>query len=145
MAEEVTRIDWDDYFLKGATDWVSLRADCSRRKVGALIVKNNRVVSTGYNGSPAGSPKSCLQGHCPRGSSDVPAFSSYDTGPGACIAVHAEANALLYADREDRQGATLYISCAPCDGCKRLIAAAGIARVVWREATEVVTQEPGQW
>lgn len=149
--DSTRRMTWDDYFLHGA-QWVSLRADCSRRKVGAMIVKGNRVVSTGYNGSPAGSPKSCLKGDCPRGKSDVPAFSSYDTGPGACIAVHAEANALLYADREDCKGATLYLTCAPCDGCKRLIEAAGIARVVWQEYPKhgqspavTITAVPGVW
>jgi dCMP deaminase len=57
--------------------------------------------------------------------------SSYDTGPGACIAVHAEANALLYAGVDGCKGSTLYVTCAPCDGCDRLICASGIARVVY--------------
>lgn len=57
-------------------------------------------------------------------------MSSYDTGPGSCIAIHAEANALLYADGNLTRGAVLYTTDAPCDGCSKLIAGAGIGRVV---------------
>lgn len=123
------RPDWDTYFLGIATA-VAARADCTRRKVGAVIITpDKRIVSTGYNGAPTGGP-SCLKGECPRASSGVPGLSSYDTGPGACIALHAEANALLYADRADRIGSTLYITCEPCDGCMRLIKGSGISRIV---------------
>lgn len=123
------RPDWDWYFLNIALA-VAYRADCSRRQVGAVLVKDNRIKSTGYNGAPSGGP-SCLKGECPRGQSDVEPGSSYDTGAGACIAVHAEANALLYASREDCEGATLYVTAEPCDGCARLIVGSGIARVVY--------------
>lgn len=130
----VTRAPWDQYFLDGAR-WVSTRADCRRRQHGAIIVKENRVVATGYNGAPAGKP-GCLEGACPRGllsEDDCAPLSSYDTGPGACIAIHAEANALLHANYEHCVGATIFITGEPCGGCQRLIAGARIARVIWPE------------
>lgn len=125
----MTRPGWDDYFL-GIAGAVSLRADCSRRSVGAVVVRDNRIVSTGYNGSPPRGP-SCLRGDCPRASSSVPPGSSYDTGPGACIAVHAEANAVLYAGRDGCVGSTLYVTAEPCEGCWKLIQASGLAYVLW--------------
>ena len=126
----MTRPDFDTWALNLA-ETVATRAECTRRQVGAVLIKNRRVIATGYNGAPAGQP-SCLDDACPRGLCDtttIPPGSSYDTGPGACIAIHAEANALLHATR-DTHGADLYITDAPCDGCARLIAAAGINRVV---------------
>lgn len=123
------RPDWDEYFLVIAAA-VSIRGDCSRRRVGAVIADtDHRIVATGYNGAPPGQ-RGCLAGACPRARSDVAHGSSYDTGPGACIAVHAEANALLFA-RQSVKGCTLYLTDAPCDGCKKLIEAAGIGRVVF--------------
>lgn len=124
------RPDWDLYFL-GIAEAVAERADCTRRKVGAVIVKDHRIVSTGYNGAPAGQ-RGCIDGSCPRGLmslADVPAGSSYDTGPGSCIAVHAEANAIIYGDYDRMHGATIYVTDSPCDGCQRLIDGAGIIRV----------------
>jgi len=124
------RLSWDDYGLHIASA-VSLRADCSRRKVGAVIFDTeHRIASTGYNGSYPGGP-SCLAGECPRANSDVSPGSSYDTGPGACHSVHAEANALLFADRQRLEGGTLYITDEPCQGCMKLIKNTTLARVVW--------------
>lgn len=120
------RPDWDTYFL-GIAEAASARSDCIRRQVGAVVVQDRRVRGTGYNGSPAGEP-GCES--CPRRTSTVPPGASYDTGPGACVAVHAEANALLHTDRADLIGATLYLTDPPCDGCTKLIAGAGIKRVV---------------
>lgn len=125
----VARPSWDDYFLGIATA-VAARADCTRRKVGAVVVQDHRIISTGYNGSPPGGP-SCLAGGCPRANSGVEPGSSYDCGPGTCIAVHAEANAIIYAGRDGCDGSTLYLTCRPCEGCSRLVEAAGISRVVW--------------
>lgn len=126
----MNRPDWDTYWLE-VVRAISLRGDCSRRQVGAIVIDpDNRIVSSGFNGSYPGGP-SCLKGECPRASSSVPPGSSYDTGPGTCHASHAEANALLYAGRTGTKGAVLYITCKPCDGCLRLIKAAGIKRVVW--------------
>ncbi|ALA11837.1 dCMP deaminase [Mycobacterium phage Panamaxus] len=124
------RPDWDEYFLEIAKT-VAIRSDCERSQVGAVVVKDRRVRATGYNGAPAGR-SGCAS--CPRRRSTVEPGSSYDTGPGRCVAVHAEANALLYCDREDLIGATLYITRAPCGGCQKLIDAAGIERVVTPES-----------
>jgi dCMP deaminase len=126
------RPDWDTYYLDIAQA-VSRRADCTRRQVGAIVVQGDRIVSTGYNGAPAGYPGCLTAGACPRGQmskDEILPGSSYDTGKGACIALHAEQNAILRAGLETR-GATLYVTHPPCDGCGRLIAGAGFARVVF--------------
>lgn len=139
----MTRPDWDLYFL-GIAEAVAARADCTRHRFGAVLVKDNRIVATGYNGAPAGAA-GCLEGACPRGRltvEELPAYTSYDTGPGACIAIHAEANALLYADRAEARGAALYLwgtieDARPCDGCLRLLAGAGVAR--WVSSSTLLT------
>lgn len=122
------RPTWDDYFLEIALA-VSKRADCTRAQHGAVIVKNHRIVSTGYNGSVAGGP-SCRAGQCPRGrlsheqlAHNVPDYSN-------CVALHAEQNAIAYASHAETEGATIYITGKPCDMCAKLIAAAGIVRTV---------------
>lgn len=125
------RPSWDDYFAAIAVA-VSARADCRRAKHGAVIVKDQRIVSTGYNGSPPGGP-SCLAGECPRG-----LLSKSDLAPNTpdysnCIALHAEQNAVAYANRADTLHATIYVTGEPCDACLKLIAAAGIVRVVYPE------------
>ncbi|XVU30551.1 deoxycytidylate deaminase [Actinoplanes sp. CA-054009] len=105
------------------------RADCSRRKVGAVIVNGGEIVSTGYNGSPPGGP-SCLAGECPRGRmtyEEQPADIGYDN----CVAVHAEANACLRAGRNRAWGGELYLTDPPCVECRKTIQAVGIFRVVW--------------
>jgi dCMP deaminase len=119
------RPDWDEYFLEIARA-VSLRSDCERDKVGAVLVKERRIRATGYNGAPAGMD-GCAT--CPRRTSGCSPGSSYDN----CVAIHAEANALLYSDLEGRTGATLYVTRKPCYACAKLIAGAGIERVVFPE------------
>lgn len=112
---------------------VSLRGDCSRRQVGAVVFTSDwRVLAVGYNGVRPGD-LGCLAGGCPRASSGVAPGSSYDTGPGSCVASHAEANALLYSDPVRRQGGTVAVSTEPCDGCCRLMRASGVRRVIWPE------------
>lgn len=138
------RPDWDEYFLDIAKA-VATRADCTRRHAGAVIVgDDHRIVSTGYNGAPSGELGCLTAGACPRGrqtTTDVTPGSSYDTGAGSCIAVHAEANALIYGEYARFKGATIYVVSltpdgslheqqSPCGGCERLIKGAGIARVV---------------
>ncbi|WP_190822043.1 deoxycytidylate deaminase [Saccharopolyspora pogona] len=125
----MTRPSWDEYFI-GIANAVAARSDCERSRVGAVVVKDRRIRGTGYNGAPAGKP-GCLG--CPRRNSAVEPGSDYDSGSGRCVAIHAEANALLYCDRQDLIGSTLYITRAPCYGCQKLIAAAGVARVVTPE------------
>lgn len=122
----MTRPDWDTYFLDIARA-VAARADCTRRQVGAVIVRDHRIVATGYNGAPAGDP-GCLSGACPRGLAtytEVPANSNYDN----CVSIHAEQNALLYAGASCR-GATIYVTDPPCPTCAKLLRGAGITRVV---------------
>lgn len=133
MGEKVTVPDWDDYFL-GIANAVSRRAQCTRRRVGAVLVLDRRIIATGYNGAASGQP-SCLEGACPRGALDddqVPGLGDYDRPgtPGFCIAIHAEVNALLFATR-DTSGASAYITDQPCPGCRKALAAAGIVRAVW--------------
>lgn len=138
------RPGWDAYYL-GIADRVNARADCSRRKVGAILVNaDNRHRGSGYNGSESGD-KSCLKGECPRGRfNSVAPGSSYDTGEGACIAVHAEQNLMLDTTPEERKGGTIYITTAPCDGCLRMLKNSGVVRIVWPEGS-LVKVDFAQW
>lgn len=111
------RPSWDDYFL-GIALAVSQRGDCSRRQVGAVIVRDHRIIATGYNGAPAGMV-GCIAGGCP----------GLD-GLVSCNAIHAEANAIIYGDRWLMNGADIYVTCLPCENCLKLISGAGIVRVV---------------
>jgi dCMP deaminase len=120
------RQSWDEYFL-GLAGAAATRSNCSRRAVGAVIAKDHHIQSTGYNGPPSGYGH-CDSGACPRAASTDPlgADANYDN----CVAIHAEANALLFADAHERDGATLYTTAAPCFACAKLIANSGIAEVV---------------
>ncbi|MGW1859335.1 deoxycytidylate deaminase [Streptomyces collinus] len=123
------RPDWDTYFLSGAA-WAASRADCTRRKVGAILVNaRNEVRGVGYNGAPAGIPGCLSAGACPRGKLDTS-----ECEPGSdyanCIADHAERNALRHANPAELRGATLYVTDEPCPSCWTLIGAAGIRQVV---------------
>jgi len=123
------RQSWDEYFL-GLAAAAAGRSNCSRRAVGAVVVQRRRIRATGYNGPPSGYGH-CDAGHCPRAAASHPVRPvmmgvAYDD----CVAVHAEANALLFADLADRDGATLYSTAAPCFGCAKLIANSGISEVV---------------
>lgn len=124
---------WDEYFL-GIAHAVSVRGKCSRRQVGCVLVVNRRVIATGYNGAASGRPD-CLEGACPRGQQDyatVAPMADYDTvgSAGFCIAIHAEVNTCLHATT-DTAGATAYVTFEPCPGCRKVLAAAGVARAVW--------------
>lgn len=132
----ITRPSVDEYYLNIAKA-VSKRSSCIVRQYGAVIVKNDEVISTGYNGSPRGSENCCDIGYCKRYSSG--SHSHNDGDYNECESVHAEMNSLLSASRNEMIGATLYlygsendkpIDCEPCPICKRLIKNAGIIRVV---------------
>ena len=131
------RLSFDDYFL-GIAQAVAARAACTRRQVGAVIVKDHRILATGYNGAPAGQVE-CTDGGCPRGRlsyDDLPTRTTYETGTlGECIAHHAEVNAIVRAGR-DAIGATIYLTCAPCSWCAKVVEASGITAVVYpKEST----------
>jgi len=113
------RKDWDTYFMDIA-DMVARRSTCDRLEVGAVLVKNREIKATGYNGAPRGMPDCYEAGHMMRG--------------GHCIrTVHAEQNALLFSDRHEREGATMYVTALPCFTCAKLIANSGIIEVVYRD------------
>jgi len=121
------RPSWDDYFITIA--WVvSSRSSCSRRAVGALIVTDKRIVSTGYNVTPFG-VANCDEGGCPRCASDEPAQAGYDW----CLCVHGEQNAIALAARQGTatQGATIYVTLRPCFGCLKEAIQAGIREIVF--------------
>ena len=123
------RPEWDQTFLAIAKIW-SERATCSRRKVGAVVVKDNKVIGQGYNGVASGKTH-CVDGGCPRGQMsvlDVPPGSDYNVFP--CHAIHAEHNAILQAGLHRCHGATIYITDQPCQQCSNLIEHAGIERIV---------------
>ena len=123
------RPEWDETFLAIAQIWAD-RSTCSRRKVGAVVVKDKKVLGQGYNGVASGKPH-CIDGGCPRGQ-----LSYSEVGPGAdynqfpCYAIHAEHNAILQAGLERCVGATLYVTDEPCQQCSNLIEHAKIGRVV---------------
>jgi dCMP deaminase len=120
----------DEKWLQACVGLAPLFSTCARRQyVAFLIDDDGRVVGFGYNGSPPGRPH-CADLPCPRLASDVTPGSPYDAGAGRCIAVHAEANALLFADATRRSGGTLYVNGPPCADCAKLMAAAGVKRVV---------------
>lgn len=144
MGEQLSLFDlrpsWDEYGLEMAKV-AALRADCTRRKVGAsLMLPDHSVVVSGYNGGPSKGP-SCLEGECPRGRKshdELPKDAPYDTGGGSCVALHAEWNVMLRSTWEQMQGATLYITEEPCHVCRVMISGTGINRVVWPTGEWVV-------
>lgn len=120
------RPSWDAYFLQIAK-LVATRATCQRRAVGAVVVRDRRILATGYNGAPRGLP------HCPEQGPE----HDWPEGcmrSGHCIrSLHAEQNALLQAAMIGIpcQGATMYVTCQPCNTCAKMLINAGIQRVVY--------------
>lgn len=118
---------------------VAARSTCIRRQYGAVIVKNDMIISTGYNGSSRGQINCCDFGDCWRETHGIPHGQQYEK----CRAVHAEANAIISAARLDMIGSTLYLAGfedgkriedpKPCEMCQRLIDNAGIMHVVTSE------------
>ena len=130
----MNRISKDEYYL-GIAEAVSKRSTCLRRQYGAIIVKNDEIISTGYNGSPRGSDNCCDIGHCWREENHIPHGEKYE----ACLAVHAEQNAIISASRQDMLGSTLYligfedgkrIYAKPCKICEKMMTNAGISNVI---------------
>ena len=124
------RPSWDEYFM-GITDLVSRRSTCLRRSVGALLVKDKRILATGYNGPPAGLPHCDELGGCLRDRLGVPSGERHEVSR----AIHAEQNAIIQAATSgvNIQGATLYSTHHPCVLCTKMVINAGIKRIVVRK------------
>lgn len=123
------RIPWDEYYMEIAQT-VAKRSNCLRRDVGALIVLENGIVSTGYNGTPFGI-KNCNDGGCPRCSSNALTHTGYDN----CICVHAEQNALLLAAKRGIaiNKSSIYVTLRPCLNCLVYMIQAGICEIVYEK------------
>ncbi len=121
------RPGWDEYFMQIARI-VALRSNCMKRKVAAVVVKDRRIISTGYNGTPRG-VKNCNEGGCPR----CNALADSGTRLDECLCSHAEENAIVQAAYHgiSVKGATLYSTLSPCLICTKMIINAGIERVVY--------------
>ena len=139
----MARIDKTNYYL-GIAGTVLERSTCMRRHYGAIIVQDDEIVSSGYNGAPRGRRNCGDLGYCAREALNIPSGERYEL----CRSVHAEANAIISAPRREVLGATLYMVCrdpetgalipnsTSCSMCRRLIINAGIARVVIRDTAE---------
>ena len=135
----MNRISKENYYLNIAQT-VLERATCLRRVYGAIIVKNDEIISTGYNGSPRGRKNCVDMGFCTREAMQVPRGERYEL----CRSVHAEANAIISAARKETLGGTLYLvgrdvetgtlhpDPQPCAMCRKLILNAGLDKVVMR-------------
>ena len=121
------RPDWDEYFMNIAQVTAS-RSNCSRRHIGAVIVKDHRIISTGYNGTPRG-VKNCDEGGCPRCASDTPSGEKL----GECICCHAEENSIVQAAYHgvSVKDSVIYTTFSPCLLCSKMIINAGIKEVVY--------------
>jgi dCMP deaminase len=123
------RPSWDEYFMNIAKV-VATRSNCIKRKVAAIIVKDHRVVSTGYNGTPRGA-QNCNEGGCPRCNGMAPSGTALDE----CLCCHGEENAITQAAYHGTslKGATLYTTYAPCLLCTKMIINSGIAEVIYNQ------------
>jgi dCMP deaminase len=138
----LSRIDKDNYYLDIAES-VLKRGSCLRRNFGAIIVKNDQIISTGYTGAPRGRANCIDIGHCTRQKLNVPRGQRYEL----CRSVHAEANAVIHASRDGMIDSYLYLvgkefdgkyveNAAPCAMCKRLIINSGIIKTIIRLDSE---------
>ena len=139
----MTRTDKHNYYLDIAQT-VLERSTCIRRCFGAIIVKNDEIISTGYNGAPRGRKNCCELGYCMREKLNIPRGERYEL----CRSVHAEANAIISASRKDMIGSTLYLvgtekstgeliaAASSCAMCKRTIINAGISTVIIRDTAD---------
>ena len=147
------RMSKDKYYLNIA-DAVLDRSTCLRRKYGAIIVKNDEILSTGYNGAPRGRVNCSELGYCNREQLRIPSGQRYEL----CRSVHAEANAIISASRRDMVGGTLYLvgrnaqtgellpDATSCPMCRRHIINAGRERVVIRHTpTEFQVVDVQDW
>ena len=121
------RPSWEEYFMQ-ITQVVASRSTCLRRKVGAAIVKDNRILATGYNGAPAGLAH-CMERGCLREKLGIPSGQRHEL----CRALHAEQNAIIQAAVHGTaiQGSMIYVTTQPCVMCSKMIVNAGIKKVIF--------------
>ncbi len=121
------RPSWDEYFMQ-IVELIKTRSTCIRRQVGAVIVKDKRILATGYNGAPVGC-KHCSEVGCMREKLNIPSGQRHEL----CRAIHAEQNAIVQAAYSgiSVNGATLYVTNQPCVLCAKLAINAGIVRIVF--------------
>ena len=126
-ARHIERPSWDDYFIHLAFE-VSKRSTCLRRAVGAIIVKERRILATGYNGVPSGL-RHCEETGCLREKLGVPSGQRHEI----CRGLHAEQNAIIQAARYgiDIEGSSIYITTQPCSVCAKMLINAGITEIVY--------------
>ena len=141
------RVDKNNYYLDIAES-VLERSTCARRAFGAVIVKNDEIISTGYNGAPRGRKNCTDLGYCMREKLEIPRGERYEM----CRSVHAEQNAIISAARKDIIDSTLYLvgkevstgeyvkNAMPCMFCKRFIINAGIKKIVVRNTKDEYTE-----
>jgi dCMP deaminase len=126
------RPDWDIYFMLQA-EVAKLRSNCLTRHIGAIIVKDNRQIATGYNGTPSGI-KNCFEGGCQRCLARIKGKVKSGERLDRCLCTHAEANAImqcaLFGNAGSTKGATLYSTFAPCLECSKMAVSVGITRIV---------------
>ena len=135
QAQALMRPSWDEYFMQLA-NLAAQRSNCMKRRVGAVIVRDKRVISTGYNGSPRGM-KNCNDGGCKRCNDGAVG----GVGLSTCLCMHAEENALLEAGRERiREGSILYCDTCPCLTCSIKIVQVGISEVVYGQGYSMDTE-----
>ena len=125
-SRKIKRPDWDTYFMTIAK-LVSSRSTCLRRRVGAVIVKNKRILTTGYNGAPSGLPH-CEDVGCIRQQLKVPSGEKHEL----CRGLHAEQNAIIQAAYHgvSIKDSVIYVTCHPCGVCAKMIINAGITEVI---------------
>jgi len=130
MVRNMKRPSWDEYFMKAA-NLVSSRSTCLRRKVGAVLVKDKRILATGYNGAPTGIVHCEVTG-CLREKLHVPSGKRHEL----CRGLHAEQNVILQAALYgiSVNGSTIYITNAPCSICAKMIINAGIKEVIYADS-----------
>lgn len=123
----MARPSWEAYFME-ITNLVAQRSTCNRRSVGAVLVKDKRILATGYNGAPSGLPH-CLDVGCMREQNNIPSGQRHEL----CRGLHAEQNVIIQAARHGIpiQGATLYCTTRPCSICAKMIINAGIKAIYY--------------
>lgn len=128
----MNRPDWDEYFME-MTGLAAKRSTCLRRNVGAVIVKDNRILATGYNGAPSGVTHCEVTG-CLRQKLNVPSGERHEL----CRGLHAEQNAIIQAALYgvSVEGAVLYCSAKPCSICSKMIINAKISKIIYGEYYE---------